>query len=458
MNLRRYIGNAAFYKSVLVIALPILFQNLITNFVNLIDNLMVGSLGTEEVAAVAIVNQLVFIYNLTIFGALSGAGIFTAQFFGKNDFEGIRHTIRYKAITGLLITLVACLVFFLFGDKLISAYLSDGSYNCNLEKTLELAKNYLWIIILGFVPYAVTQVYSSTLKEGGETLVPMIAGFVAVAVNILVNWLLIFGVGFFPEFGVKGAAIGTTVSRIVELTVVGVYVFKTRDSHEYFKGALKSLYIPAHELRQLLIKGIPLILNECIWSLGMSLLTLAYSKYGLAIVAGQSISSTIVNLLNITFRSMGIAVGIIAGRRLGAGEFEQAVDDVHKLNAFAIMISLVIGVISFGISDYVVHLYNVSAQSKEWASFFIKASAVFMPFLSYENSAYFTLRSGGKVLITSLFDGCYTMFVCVPVAFLFGMFASIATTYVAVQSLTVIKAVVGYVLVEKKIWVCNIVE
>lgn len=458
MNMKKYIGDKAFYKAILVIALPIMLQNLITNFVNLLDNLMVGALGTEEVSAVAIVNQLVFIYNLTVFGAISGAGIFTAQFFGKNNHDGIRHTIRFKAAACVVITLLSYLVLCFFGEKLIGAYLSDGSYKCDLDKALDLAKKYLAVIMIGFVPYSVTQIYAGTLKEAGETFVPMVAGFCAVAVNTLINWLLIFGIGIFPELGVTGAAVGTTVSRFAECAVVMIYVYKTRGRHEYFKGALKSLYIPTKELKTFIAKGIPLLCNECIWSVGMSLLTLAYSKYGLAIVAGQSISSTVLNLFNITFRSLGIAVGIIAGRRLGAGEFDEAVDEVRKLNAFSVMVSIAVGLLTFSIADAVPLLYNVSPEAKQWASFFIKASALFMPFLSYENSSYFTLRSGGKVLITALFDGCFVFFVCVPVAFAFRAFAPIAVTYIAVQCMDVIKATVGFILLKKKIWVCRLVD
>ncbi len=458
MNIKKYIGSKAFYKSVLFVALPIMLQNLITNFVNLIDNLMVGSLGTEEVAAVAIVNQLVFIYNLTVFGAISGAGIFATQYFGKNNHEGIRYTLRFKVIVCTLITALSIFVFVVFGDTLVGAYLSDGSYNCDLDKAFYLAKRYLRIIMIGFVPYSVTQVYAGTLKESGETFVPMVAGFAAVITNTVINYLLIFGIAFFPKMSVSGAAIGTTLSRFFECIIVICYVTKTRKSHSYFVGALKSFYIPQKELKSFMAKGVPLLFNECIWSVGMSLLTLSYSRYGLAVVAGQSISQTVLNLFNITFRSLGIAVGIVAGKRLGAGEFEEAVDDVRKLNAFSVFVSVIIGIITFVCADYITLLYNVSAESREFASFFIKASAFFMPFLSYENSSYFTLRSGGKVLITTLFDGCFIFFICVPVAFGFTAFASIYITYIAVQCMDIIKASMGAILIKKRVWVCSIVE
>lgn len=458
MSFRKYIGDKSFYKYVLGIAMPIMIQNLITNFVNLLDNLMVGFLGTEEVASVAIVNQLVFIYNLTLFGAISGAGIFATQYFGKKDYDGVRYTIRFKTIICFIMTLGFGLAFLLVGDLLIKNYLSDGSYNCDLDKALRLAKDYLLVIVIGFVPMAITQVYASTLKESGQTFVPMVAGVVAVVVNTFLNLMLIFGIGFFPKLGVVGAAIGTTVSRFVECTVVYGYICKNKKKHHYFKGAFRTMYIPSKTLRLFLKKGIPLLFNECIWSVGMSLLTLAYSKYGLIFVAAQSISSTVLNFFCIIFRALGIAVGIVAGKRLGAGEYDEAVDEVRKLNAFSVAVSVGIGVIVFFLADYITLLYNVAPEAKQWASFFIKVSALFAPFLSYENSAYFTLRSGGKILVTFLMDGCFVFFVTVPVAFLFQAFTPVAVTFVAVQCLSIIKTLIGAVLIKRKSWVCSIVE
>ena len=455
--LKRYIGTRAFYKSILALSLPIMLQNLITNFVNLLDNLMVGFLGTEEVASVAIVNQLVFIYNLTLFGAVSGAGIFATQYFGKNDFDGVRYTMRFKAAAAFLISFVFMFAFTVFGDYFVTGYLSDGIYKCDLDLAHKLAMEYLYIIVIGFVPMTVTQIFASTLKESGQTFVPMVASVSAVFVNTFLNMMLIFGIGVFPRLGVMGAAIGTTVSRFVECTIVLAYMFKNKKKLTYFKGSFRSLYIPRRNLLQFLGKGIPLLINELIWSLGMSLLTLAYSKYGLVIVAAQSISSTVLNFLTMIFRSFGFAAGIVAGRRLGAGEFDEAVDEIRKLNAFSVFVSIGIGVFVYFLADYVILLYNVSPDARNWASFFIKASAFFMPFISYENSAYFTLRSGGKIFITFLMDGVYMLFVCVPCAFALQMFAPIAVTFVAVQSLAIIKALLGGILIKRKTWVCNIV-
>ena len=224
MTLKKYIGDKAFYKMAMTVAVPIMIQNFITNFVNMLDNLMVGRLGTEQVSGVSIVNQLIFIFGLAVFGALSGAGIFTAQFFGKNDNEGIRHTIRYKVLITLLIFIVATVIFTVFDDQLINLFLHESDSNGNIALTLSYAKSYLRIMVLGALPFCVTQIFSSTLRETGETVVPMIAGIAAVITNCTLNAILIFGLLGFPALGVEGAAIATTISRFVETAVVLVYI------------------------------------------------------------------------------------------------------------------------------------------------------------------------------------------------------------------------------------------
>ena len=457
MFFKRYIGDKAFYKTVLLVAVPIILQNFITNLVSMLDNVMVGSLGTEAMSGVAIVNQIIFVFNLCIFGSFSGAGVFASQYFGKRDMQGIRYTIRFKLIVTTMIVILALGIFIYGGDFLITLFLHDGSQDCDIDLAHKNAHNYLMMSLWGLAPYALTQLLASTLKETGETFVPMMSGIAALVVNTVLNYLLIFGIGFFPRRGVVGAAIGTVIARFTECGIMIAYTVKKKAKHPYFIGAFSSLYIPGTKLRSFVVKAIPLLCNEALWSLGMSLLTMSYSHYGLAVVAGYSIASAVLNLLNITFRSLGIAVGIIAGKDLGAGEFDRAVDDVRKLNFFSIAVSITIGIITLIIAEPVTHIYNVSAESREYATYFIRTAAVFMPFLCYENSSYFTLRAGGRILITALSDGIFVFFVTAPIAFLFLGFAPVTITYLAVQSADVLKAVIGFVLIRSKIWVRNIV-
>lgn len=220
---RKFIGDKAFYKMVLAIAIPIMIQNGITNFVSLLDNIMIGRIGTEQMSGAAIVNQLIFVYNLCMFGGLAGAGIFTAQYFGQKDHEGVRQTFRYKFWLAVILTVVTALVFLVSGDALIRIYLHGEGSAEEITSTLMYGKQYLYIMLLGLPPFMLGQVYSSTLRECGETVLPMKAGVTAVCVNLVFNYLLIYGKFGFPELGVQGAAIATVLSRYVEVLIILIW-------------------------------------------------------------------------------------------------------------------------------------------------------------------------------------------------------------------------------------------
>ena len=188
------------------IALPIMIQNAITNFVGMLDNIMVGRVGTDSMSGVAIVNQLMFIYYLCIFGGLAGVGIFTSQYYGSGDDEGIRHTVRIQVIMGAVLTGLGILIFRLFSDPLISLYLHSDDGIGDAAMTLLYAKGYLRIMYFGLMPFALSQVYANTLRSTGETVVPMYAGIAAVAVNLVGNYILIYGKFGAPAMGAEGAA------------------------------------------------------------------------------------------------------------------------------------------------------------------------------------------------------------------------------------------------------------
>ena len=214
MKLKKLIGDKAFYKSVLTVAVPIMIQNGISNFVSLLDNIMVGQVGTEQMSGIAIVNQLIFVFNLAIFGALSAAGIFGAQFYGCRDHEGVKHAFRYKFYACIALVALGISIFLMFGQELILLYLHDeGGTTQSLDEALRYGKEYLGIMLVGLFPFALEEAYASTLRECGETKVPMLAGIVAVFVNLGLNYLLIFGKLGFPTLGVAGAAIAPDTYR-----------------------------------------------------------------------------------------------------------------------------------------------------------------------------------------------------------------------------------------------------
>ncbi|MBQ8279672.1 MAG: MATE family efflux transporter [Roseburia sp.] len=455
----KFIGDRDFYKLVFMVATPMMIQNGITNFVSLLDNIMVGQLGTEQMSGVAIVNQLMMVFNISIFGAVSGASIFSAQFYGKGDHEGVRNAFRFKLVNCLIFAVLGIIIFLTAGPALIELYLNDGSAE-GIALTYQYGMEYLMVMVIGIIPFTLSQVYSSTLRETGETIVPMIAGVVAVLVNLVFNYLLIFGNFGFPKWGVAGAAIATLISRIVETIIVIAWTHIHSAKNIFIQGVYRNFRIPGVLAKQILVKGTPLLINEALWSGGMAVLTQCYSMRGLDAVAAINISSTVSNLFNVVFLALGSSIAIIVGQQLGSGELEKAVDTDRKLIFFSTAACLVMGVLMIIAAPIFPAIYNTTDAVKEYATYLIRIAALFMPLYSYYHATYFTLRSGGKTVVTFLFDSGYLWVIMVPVAFVISRFTNIPLIpmYFICQCSEIFKAVVGTVLVVKKVWVNNIVE
>ena len=455
----RFIGDKNFYKLVLMVATPMMIQNGITNFVSLLDNIMVGQLGTEQMSGVAIVNQLMMVFNIIIFGAVSGASIFSAQFFGKGDHEGVRNAFRFKLVSCFAFAILGIIIFLTAGSSLIQLFLNDGSAQ-GIALTHQYGMEYLMVMVVGIIPFTVSQVYSSTLRETGETIVPMIAGVAAVFVNLVFNYLLIFGNFGFPKWGVAGAAVATTISRVVETAIVVIWTHAHSTKNIFIQSVYRNFSIPMNLVKQIMAKGTPLLINEALWSGGMAVLTQCYSMRGLDAVAAINISSTVSNLFNVVFLALGSSIAIIVGQQLGSGELEKAVDTDRKLIFFSTAACFVMGALMVVAAPIFPAIYNTSDVVKGYATNLIRIAAIFMPLYSYYHATYFTLRSGGKTVVTFLFDSGYLWTIMVPVAFVISRFTSIPLIpmYFICQCSEIFKAVVGTILVVKKVWVNNIVE
>ena len=453
------IGNRAFYAMVLSILVPIVVQNAISNFVNLLDNIMVGQVGTEQMSGVSIVNQLMFVFNLCVFGGISGAGIFSAQYAGAKNHEGVCHCFRYKLYLCAVLIVAALTVFLGGGEFLINRFLHDESDATRIATTLSHGMDYLHVMLWGMLPFALTQVYASTLRECGETKLPMIAGIVAVFVNLAFNYLLIFGHLGLPRLGVRGAAIATVLSRFVELAIVVAGTHSNADRYPFVKGVYSSFRVPGDLARQITFKGMPLLINECLWSMGMTVLVQCYSQRGLDVVAAMNISSTVNNLFSVAILSMGSATAIIVGQSLGANNMVRAKEQAWKLIAFSLFLSACTLLLMLLIAPMIPRLYQTSDAVRHLATRLLRIFALCMPLMSFCNSAYFILRSGGKTLITFLFDSGYTWLISVPIAWSLVHLTRlpVETIYLFVQLADIIKCTFGFVLLRKGVWMNNIV-
>lgn len=456
----KFIGDRAFYRHTIRIMIPIVIQNGITQFVNLLDNLMVGQIGTEPMTGVSIANQLIFVFTLCVFGAVSGAGIFGAQFAGKADHDGMRHIFRFKVLTVIVISVVGLFLFIAFPSQLISLFLKGEGEASNIAAALTYGKEYLAIMLAGIVPFAFVQIYSSSLREFGETVIPMKAGIYAVITNLVGNYILIFGKLGVPAMGAAGAAIATVISRFVELGVVAVYAHTHTDRFRFIKGAYRSLKIPKDLLKKVCIKGSPILVNEMMWSLGISTLVQCYSYYSYDVMAAINISQTINRLFDILMMAFGSAIAIIVGQILGTGNMEKAKDTDTKLIAFSVTCSIGTAALMALLSPLIAGIYKVTPAVHDLAVSFLIVVSLTSPIRAFIHTCYFTLRSGGKTFVTLLFDSVFVWVVSVSSAYCLTHFTQlhIITIYVIIQLLDLIKCITGFILVKNGIWLKNLVN
>lgn len=456
---RSFLGDRAFYRSVLTLLTPLVIQQGITSFVNLLDNVMVGGLGSEYISAVGIVNQIIMVFNLSIFGGLSGASIFGAQFFGKGDMDGMRQTFRFKMYLGVIVSALALLVLLLFGNTFLSRFIAGETDPRRAQIAFEEGGKYLRMMLFGLVPFMLVQVYAGTMREMGETLVPMIASVAAILTNLLLNWCLIYGHLGCPRMGVEGAALATVISRYVEMAIVLIYAHRNTRKYVFLRGAYRSGRIAGSLLKQIIITGMPLMLNEVLWSLGMTFINNCYSTRGLSALTAVNITATAWNLFCVIMFAMGSAIAIMVGQKLGANDLKGARDTDNKLLFLTVVSHVILGALLMACSGVIPLMYQITPEERELTTRLLLVAGASLPIHAFLHAAYFTIRSGGKTIITFLFDSVYTWVVPALLAFTLSRYTAwdIVAVYACVQFIDVVKLVIGVIMLRSDFWARNVV-
>ncbi len=458
--LRKFYGDKAFLKIVLSTAVPIILQNGITSLVSALDNIMVGRLCSEATSGVAIVNQFMFVFFLVTFGSVSGAGILTAQYHGSKNVERVRDTFRVKMIICVVAAAAALLLFLLLQDRLINSFLTSETADIDPELTFELGKKYLNAVLISVIPYSLSAAYSTTLRETGKAVVPMAASVSAVVINLVLNYLLIFGKLGLPALGVQGAAYATVVSRFAELSILVIWTAANKRKCPFIIGAFRSFRIPGFVIRKIALMGTPLMLNEGLWALACTVRNQCYSTRGLETVTSLSISSAVFNLMSEVYFALGLAIAVVIGNMLGAGKIEEAKDADKKLIRLSLTAAAFVGAGLLAIAPLFPKLYNTTEGVLALSAYMICVQALMTPVYAYAHAAYFTLRSGGRVFITVLFDSAFMWVITVPLAFFLSRFTdmSIYPLFAICQISEILKAALGFVLLRRGTWARKIVS
>ena len=452
-GIHKYIGDRRFYRRALSVALPIMLQNVVTNFVNLLDNIMVGQTGTASMSGVAIVGQLFFIFNLVIFGTVSGPGIFCAQYWGAGQERSFKAAFRYKLFTAVFMCLVCMGAFGLFGEKLIGSYITGGE--AESAEVMGYAKGYLAVMLWGMIPFAVSMAYATTLREADRGLVPMVSSWLAVAVNLTLNWVLIFGKLGAPAMGVRGAALATVIARFAEAAVNILWSHKNKDKVLFTRRMFAGAPMGRDMLLDMTRRSLPLTANEALWCMGSAMLNQIYSTRGILVMAALNIAYVLFDVFTAVAFSLGTAIGIIVGQELGAGQTERAVDTDRKLLVMEVGLAVCVGLIMAALSGLFPRFYNTTDQVRSLAGQIICVMAAMLPFDCLANGCYFTMRSGGKTMVTFLFDSCFSWVVNVPVAWVLAHRTGLGILWVYGLSVAtvLIKDVVGVIMVRRRYWV-----
>ena len=460
IRIKKFVGSKAFYRAALAFALPLILQDTVSSFVNLLDNVMIGSLGTEEMSGVAIVNQFFQLFTMCIYGGVAGANIFAAQYIGKQDYEGAKQSVRFNFIMVTCFSAVFIAIMCIFQDELIRAFLHRGSGQGDLEATLGYAREYLGIMLWQVLPFTLATTYAMTLRLGKDSIMPMKASFAALFTNLIFNYLLIYGKFGFPQLGVKGAAIATVLSRFVQLGIISVSAHKRSEPFPFVAGLFSSLYISAGLTKAICQRGLPLLFNQLLMSGSQVFLMQIYSQRGLEAVAALNIVTTVTNLFIVVMWSFGNYIAIHSGNLLGSGKFDEARADCPRLMSLSFVSSLAGCLMLAVISGFVPRLYNVLPMVRSQASDMLLLSSAIIPIQSISTSTIFLLRAGGMTRITSLFDCGSSWLFFIPAAMLLVNYTELAlpAIYLLVNSLELLKATVGIILAAKGVWIKNIVS
>ncbi|QWB99509.1 MATE family efflux transporter [Mycoplasmatota bacterium] len=445
----KFFGDKAFYKRVLMIAMPIVIQQLITSSVQLVDNLMVGSLGELAIGAVSVVNQLYFVVIIVTFGAMGGAGIFSAQFFGSKQHDKLRQTFRFKLLISLILSSTAILIFSLFGEYFIGLFTDN-------PVTISWGMDYLNIAKWVMIPLTVSSAMSTTFREIGITKPLLRISSIAILLNVVLNYLLIFGHLGFPKLGIEGAAIATLASRTLEFVLL--YLLLVFRGKAFNTSLLKIFKIDGLLFKMIVITAIPLVINEFLFSFGQTFFMQSYATRGDNALAAINITNAISQLVFITFGGIGTAVAVFVGNTMGKNKLKEAKENSMKIIVFAVIFAFVLGLVLFILSFFVLNLYDISTETEYIAKFNIRVNAFMIPVISLYMVLYFTLRSGGDTRSTMIMDSGYIWVVQVPVIYVLSRFTQLPVVilYLIIQSLELPKVVLAYSRYKKEYWLRNL--
>ena len=445
-------NNRSFYKHFILIALPMALQNMVTTSVNLIDNLMIGQLGDIPVAAVGLANKVFFIFTLAVFGLASGASAFISQYWGKEDFKGIKRVALTELIISLFVSLIFSISTFFFTEN-IMALLTDDIL------VIKEGVKYLKIISPSFLLVGVISVLSYILKSLEHPKIPLYASLLSICINGILNYILIFGKLGFPVMGISGAAIATLTARVFECAFI--ITLSRKKLPFLFKNFYEYKGITASFLKVFLLKVIPVIFNETLWSLSMTIMIAIYARISTEAVAAVNIINILRDLTSVFFIGAGNAVGVCIGKLVGTKNYDEAYEKTLKLSVYVPSFALIFGLATLFICPHFLSLFNISKEAVDIAVKLYTVIVLFMPISSFNHlNICGSLRSGGDTLFCLIVEIGTAWGAGVLGTYIAGIYFGlpIFPVYLVSRSEEILKFFILLVRIIKKKWIKDLVN
>lgn len=432
------------------IACPVALQGMLNTIVNMVDTMMIGSLGATSIAAVGLANKVFFVMSLLIFGIVSGSGVLAAQYWGSGDIRNIRKVL------GLALFLAegAAVLFFLpavFCPELMMRIFTTGA------DTIRIGARYLTLVAFSYPFIALSNTYVAMLRAVNRVKAPVIISACAILINIFFNYTFIFGHFGAPAMGVTGAALATLIARVVEASALlcVVYIGKSPIAcrlKEMF-GYSKAFVV------QFAATASPVIANEFVWGLGVTMYSLAYGRMGDNAVAAITVATTIQDIATVLFQGLSAATAVILGNEMGAGKLERAERYAKNFLILQFLITVAAAIGCVLLRWNIIGIYSISEEVAKDVSRCLIVFALFMPFkmFNYVNIVG-VLRSGGDTKVCLFLDCSGVWFIGIPMAFLGGLFFKqpIYIVYAMVSLEEVYKTVLSYIRYRQKKWLRNL--
>lgn len=442
-----------FFRAMFAIALPITLQNLIASSVNMLDTLMITSLGEASLAAVGLANQVFFFYSVTVFGVSTGSAVFIAQFWGKKDKDNIRKILGLSLSIASLIGVIFTIAALFIPNRIMMIFSKD-------PEVIRLGIEYLTIVSLSYIITGISFSYGVASRSIGDAKMPMVVSLISFVTNGIFNYLLIFGKFGLPALGIRGAAYGTLIARVVELTLI---LYSVYSGNGPLAASIKEMTNwNRNFVKRYIRTAYPVIVNEALWSLGTVLYSIAYAKIGTEAAAAVQILNTVQNLFMTITRGMGNACTVMVGNKIGAGEEEVAVEYANRFLIISVGLGLILGMGLYLTTDSILSIFNnLTPRLYITSKKLLNVLAIFFTVKVFNGTMIVgVLRGGGDTKFSMLLEMGAVWLVGVPLAFLGALVFKLPVYYVTllVYVEEIVKASIGLPRVFSKKWVTNIIQ